>query len=42
MFHLMNLQEYLTYLKDSLEVRDSSDVPGRFVNLYLMVIMVAL
>ena len=38
-----------TYLEDScilhltyLEVRDSSDVLGRFVNLYIMAIMVAL
>ena len=42
----MNLEDYSTYLEDSfiihlmyLEVRDSFDVLGRFVNLYIMVIM---
>ena len=45
MFHPMNIEDYPTYLEDSciihlyLEVRDSSDVPRRFVNLYIMVIM---
>ena len=49
MFHPMNLEIHLTYLEDSyiihliyLEVRDSSDVLERFVNLYIMVIIVAL
>ena len=49
MFHPMNLEDYPMYLEDSciihlmyLKVCDSSDVPGRFMNLYLMVIMVAL
>ena len=46
MFHLMNLKDYPTYLEDSciiylmyLEVLDSSYVPGRFMNLYIMIIM---
>ena len=46
MFHLMNLEDYSTYLEVScvihlmyLEVRDSSDIPRRFVNLYIMIIM---
>ena len=46
MFHPMNLKDYSTYLEDSciihlidLEVRDLSDILGRFVNLYIMVIM---
>ena len=49
MLHPMNLEDYPMYLEDSciihlmyLEVHDSSDVPRRFVNLYIMVIMVAL
>ena len=46
MFHPMNLEDYPTYLEDSciihlmyLEVFDSSDVPERFMNLYIMVII---
>ena len=46
MFHPINLEYYPTYLEDLciihlmyLKVRDSSDVPGRFVKLYIMVIM---
>ena len=46
MFHLMNLEDYPTFLEDSyiihlmyLEVRDSFDVLGRFMNMYIMVIM---
>ena len=42
----MNLEDYLMYLEDLciihlmyLGVRDSFDVPERFVNLYIMVIM---
>ena len=46
MFHPMNIEDYPMYLEDSyiihlmyLEVHDSSDVLGRFMNLYIMVIM---
>ena len=46
MFHPINLEDYLTYLEDSctihlmyLKVHDSSDASGRFMNLYIMVIM---
>ena len=46
MFHPMNLENYPTYLEDSciihlmyLEVHDPSNVPRRFVTLYIMVIM---
>ena len=49
MFHSMNLKIHPTYLEDLciihlmyIEVRDSSDVPRRFLYLYIMVIMVAL
>ena len=45
----MNLKIHPTYLEDLciiqlmyLEVRDSSDVPKRFMNLYIMVFMVAI
>ena len=45
-FHPIKLEDYLTYLEDSciihlmyLEVCDLSDVLGRFMNLYIMVIM---
>ena len=46
MFHPMNLEDYPTYFEDSciihlmfLKIRNSSDVLGRFMNLYIMVIM---
>ena len=40
--HLVYLEDlYIIHLM-YLEVRDSCDVSGRFVNLYIMVIMVAL
>ena len=46
MFHPMNLEDYPTHLEDSyifhlmyLEICDPFDVSGRFVNLYIMVIM---
>ena len=46
MFHPMNLEDYSTYLEDScivhlmyLKVCDSFDVPRRFMNLYIMVII---
>ena len=41
MFHPINLKDYPMYLEDLmyLEVRNLSDVPRRFVNLYIMVIM---
>ena len=46
MFHPMNLEDYPTYLEDSciiylmyLEVRDSSYVLERIVNLYIRVII---
>ena len=44
MFHPMNLEDYPTYLEvyhslDVSGIRDSYDVLGRFVNLYIMVIM---
>ena len=49
MFHPMNLEDYPTYLEDScvihlmyLKVHDSPDVLGIYMNLYVMVIMVAL
>ena len=46
MFHPMNLEDYPMYLEDLciihlkyLKVHDSFDVLGRFVNLYIMVIL---
>ena len=46
MFHPINLEDYPTYLEVSCiihlmyqEVRDSVDVTGRFMNLYIMVII---
>ena len=46
MFYPINLKNYPTYLENSciihlmyIEVCDSYDVPERFMNLYIMVIM---